>query len=68
MVDPGTNEFYFTLLADGGGGNTPGLFVVPFPGAAPVLVEKFAAVASPMEIFQGYLWVGKYRRPLHSVA
>ena len=68
IVDPATNEFYFTLLSDGAGGNTPGLFIVPYPGAAPVLVEKFGTVASPLDIFQGFLWCGRVRRPLHSVS
>ncbi|MCC6530919.1 MAG: hypothetical protein IT531_00080 [Burkholderiales bacterium] len=66
VVDPATDEYYFSLINDGAGGNTPGLFFVPFHGAAPVLLDKLASNATPVDIFQGFLWYGKSRRPVHS--
>lgn len=66
-VDPSTDEYYFSLINDGAGGNTAGLFYVPFHGSPPVLIDKLATNATPVGIFQGFIWYGKSRRPLHSV-
>ncbi len=65
VVDPITGEYYCTANDASAGGNTPGLFCVPFPGAAPLLVEKTASITSPVDIAAGFLWFGKYRRKLH---
>lgn len=66
-VDPATEEYYFSLVNDGAGGNTAGLCIVPFPGASPVLIDKLATNELPVFIAAGFIWFGKYRRPLHLV-
>ena len=68
VCDPNTGEYYFSLQNDGAGGNTLGFFVVPWLGAAPVLIEKPVNTGTPVDIFAGFVWCGKARRPLHSIA
>ena len=65
VVDPLTGEYYCSANDSSAGGNTPGVFCVPYPGATPVLIEKPGSIASPIAIAAGFLWFGKYRRKLH---
>jgi hypothetical protein len=60
-VDPLTGAYYFSANDPSGGGNTPGVFMVPSVGKQPVLIGKVSSAMSPVEIYGGYLWVGKYK-------
>lgn len=63
-IDPDTGIFYASANDSSSGGNTAGLFQIVGVGHQASLIEKYAAIQAPCEIFGGYLWVGKYRRPV----
>jgi hypothetical protein len=63
-VDPDTGAYYFITNDASVSGNTPGLFIVTEPGAAPILIDKLNSIPGSVEVFDGWLWFGRYRRPL----
>jgi hypothetical protein len=64
VVDPDTGIFYSSANDSSAGGNTAGIFVTIGHGRQPVLLDKLANINSPVDIFGGMVWIGKYKRPL----